>query len=551
MTSDAGAPGTTELVGVGPDFPVEFDDPADAALTWEWDDMHMPFALAPLAADWTRVTGQGFGSWKAYFRIDLPSRTLTAIWNGYAYFAYDPGAEGEQREANDARALEAWRAAEATTEAYWRDEALPALREIYRQMDEAPIEAGTPAEVAEAWRQAWAGADLAWRIHFTVIPGAYQVMDDLADLYESIVEGASAGESMRLIQGVRHELYETEVGVERLATLAAEQPTIAAALRAGVRAPEEIGSLPGGDRFAAALDEFLAAHGHVGQSVDDLMLASWGDEPGLLLAELAKRLDHPGEGAEARRARLAREADELAAGMRARLADRPEELARFEQLLDLARRIGPLTEVHNYWIDRAAQAHLRRLVRRVGARLVRDGVLEAIDEVFYLTRTEVPGLLTKPEDRRTMVEARRTEHERQRLHPPPRFIGKAPRQDAGSGDRFDGARFAPIEAAVLKGTGASAGVVTGPARVILTSTEFERVQPGDVIVCPSSNPSWVPVFTIAGGLVTNTGGVLSHAAVVAREFGLPAVVGVAGATTTIVNGQLLEIDGTAGTVRIL
>ena len=78
-----------------------------------------------------------------------------------------------------------------------------------------------------------------------------------------------------------------------------------------------------------------------------------------------------------------------------------------------------------------------------------------------------------------------------------------------------------------------------------------RIRPGDIIVCPSSNPSWVPVFMVAGGLVTNTGGVLSHAAVVAREFALPAVVGVADATRTIPDGQPIEIDGTLGTVRLL
>jgi pyruvate,water dikinase len=94
-------------------------------------------------------------------------------------------------------------------------------------------------------------------------------------------------------------------------------------------------------------------------------------------------------------------------------------------------------------------------------------------------------------------------------------------------------------------------VVRGPARVTLSQDDFDRIQPGDVIVCPSSNPSWVPVFTIAGGLVTNTGGVLSHAAVVAREFGLPAVVGTTDATTRIADGRLVEIDGTAGTVRLL
>ena len=548
MTSDA-PPG--EVVGVSADFPVEFEDPAHAALTWEWDDMHMPFALAPLAADWTRVTGQGFGSWKAHLGVDTPSRTLTAVWNGYAYFAYDPGAEGAELEASNARAVEAWRAFEAKTEAYWRDGALPELRAIYRQMDEASVETGSPAEVAEAWRHAWAGADRAWQIHFTVIRGAYQVMDDLADVYESIVPGAAPGESGRLIQGSRHELYETEVGVERLAAVALEHPAIAAALRSGVRSPDELAIVPGGDAFTAELQSFLAAHGHVGQSVDDLLLASWGEDPPLLLAEVAKRLDHPTERAEARRARLAREADELAGATRVRLTGQPEQLARFEALLDLARRIGPITETHNYWIDRAAQAHLRRFVRRVGARLVREGTLAATDDVFYLTRAEVPNLLVQPEDRRAIIEERRAAHQRQRLQPPPRYVGKAPAESAGPVDRFDGARLPSTEAGILNGTGASAGVVKGPARVVLTSAEFGRIQPGDVIVCPSSNPSWVPVFTIAGGLVTNTGGVLSHAAVVAREFGLPAVVGVRGATTTIADGQLVEIDGTTGTVRLL
>jgi phosphohistidine swiveling domain-containing protein len=542
---------SSEVVGVSTDFPVEFDDPAHAGLTWEWDDMHMPFALAPLAADWTRVTGQGFGAWKAYLGVDVPSRTLTAIWNGYAYFAYDPGAEGEELEANNARALTAWRAFEARTEAYWRDEALPELRAIYRQMDEATIESGSPIEAAVAWRQAWAGADRAWRIHFTVIVGAYQVMEDLADLYESIVPGAAPGESMRLIQGARHELYETEVGIEGLVRLALDHPAVAEALRSGVRSPEALAAVAGGEAFTAELRTFLGTHGHLGQSVDNLVLASWSEDPSLLLAEIAKRLDHPTEGAEARRARLAREADELAAATRVLLTGQPEPLEQFGALLELARKIGPITETHNYWIDRAAQAHLRRFVRRVGARFVRDGAIAAVDDVFYLTRAEVPDLLVHPTDRRAIIEERRSTHQRQRLQPPPRFVGKAPAQEAGPVDRFDGARLASTEAGVLRGTGASAGIVRGPARVVLTSAEFDRIQPGDVIVCPSSNPSWVPVFTIAGGLVTNTGGVLSHAAVVAREFGLPAVVGVAGATTTIADGQPLEIDGTAGTVRLL
>ena len=545
MTTEA------EIVGVSPDFPVEFADPAHAELTWEWDDMHMPFALTPLSADWVRVVGQGFGAWKEGLEAELPSRTHTAIWNGYAYFGFDPGAEGEERKRQQARALELWRAHEEIAERYWLDEALPELQAIYRAMREAPVETGKPAEVAAAWERSWAGADRAWRIHFTAISGPYQVMEDIADLYETVTPGASPGEAMRLIQGSRTVLFETELGVEGLATAAAAAPAVATALRGGARSIAALAAVRGGAPFVARLRSFLDGHGHLGQSVDDLALASWGEEPGLLLAEVAKRLDHPAEGAEVRRARLAREADALADAARERLAGKPDDLARFERLLGLARRIGPITEVHNFWIDRAAQASLRSFSMRVGARLVGEGVIDRADDVLFLSRAEVGPLLLDPEDRRAVVAERRAIHARQAARTPPKYVGKAPDAAAGPVDRFEGAKVESTEADVLRGTGASAGVVRGRARVILTSNEFDLIVPGDVIVCPSSNPSWVPVFTIAAGLVTNTGGVLSHAAVVAREFGLPAVVGVAGATTAIADGRQVEIDGTAGTVRLL
>lgn len=540
-----------EIVGVSPEFPVEFELPGDERLTWEWDDMHMPAALTPLAASWSRTIAQGFGSWREHLGVDFPPRTRVAVWNGYAYFAYVPGSEGEERKRIDEEITQVMRAQIAVAEAYWRDEALPELERIYRQMLDAPIESGSRGDAADAWRRAWDGADRAWRIHFIAINGPYQVLEDLADLYERAIPGAPPGESMRLIQGARHELFETERGVERLATAAAGEAAVADALRAGARAASALEPLPGGPAFLDELRAFLERHGHLGQSVDDLTLASWGEEPSLLLAEIAKRLDHAPEAAEARRARLARDADDLAGRVRAALADQPDELERFERLLDVARRVGPITEIHNYWIDRMGQAAMRRLALRTGARLAREGVVEVDDDVFYLDREEIAALLREPADRRILIAERRERHELQQRMAAPRVVGRPLEPPTGPVDRFDGARVESTEADVLRGTGASAGQVRGPARVVLTSTEFARVQRGDIIVCPSSNPSWVPIFSIAGGLVTNTGGVLSHAAVVAREFGLPAVVGTRDATARIRDGQQVEIDGTAGTVRLL
>ena len=117
--------------------------------------------------------------------------------------------------------------------------------------------------------------------------------------------------------------------------------------------------------------------------------------------------------------------------------------------------------------------------------------------------------------------------------------------------RFDAPERKQEDAEELQGAGASVGVARGPARVTLSEADFDRIQPGDIIVCPSSNPSWVPLFSIAAGLVTDTGGVLSHAAVVAREFGLPAVVGTRIGTTRIADGRMVEVNGSTGVVRML
>ena len=183
------------------------------------------------------------------------------------------------------------------------------------------------------------------------------------------------------------------------------------------------------------------------------------------------------------------------------------------------------------------QSRLRRLATRVGRRLAAEGTIE---------RARRRVLPRAPRHHRRARDAARPARPssrsagppspRQRAIRPPAVVGKPPEATA-TVDRFEGARIESDVADELRGTGASAGVVRGPARVALSPADFGRIQPGDIIVCPSSNPSWVPVFVIAGGLVTNTGGVLSHAAVVAREFGLPAVVGIAGATERIADGR--------------
>jgi pyruvate,water dikinase len=531
---------TTEHVAA--DFPVAWEDPAEAELSWEFDGMHHPTALSPLAGDYFRVIGQGLGY--RYQRLGLPVEMLVRVWNGYAYLAARvTPPPGETEEEFGRRATEARRERIPVTAAYWRDEAMPALRAGYDWFRALPVEAMPAGDLAATWESAWQRIEKAWRIHFYAIIGPYRVLDDLADAYEEAMPDANPADALTLIQGRATELAAVEDDIDALGSLAGELPDVAAALRDGRPLPASAS----GEGFREALAAFLERHGHLGQSYDDLALPSWVEEPQLLLTQVALRLGRRSEAAN-RRAGMQAEAEQRVAAVRERLAGEPDKVDRFEWLLRHALDIGPLTERHNYWIDRMAQSTLRRFCLRVGARLAREGVLADAADVLFLRRDETPALIRRPTSMLRDVAERRALHERQRAMKPPPYVGKAP--EAGR-NRFDPFVHESAGTAELRGVGASSGVARGPARIVFTPADFARVRPGDVVVGPSSNPSWLPLFTIVAGLVTDTGGVLSHAAVVAREFALPAVVGTGNATERIPDGRMVELDGATGFVRLL
>jgi rifampicin phosphotransferase len=531
------------------DFPIEWDDSADLELSWEHDSMHMPFALSPLSIDYVSMILDGIAYGHAHW--DAPFRLPVRFWNGYAYMAVRYLVPEPHKPAFDAYA-EKHRAFIAESEAYWQGTAIPEIQASRDWFRSLAVESMALEDLAPVWTEAWQRSARSWQIHFIAIRGAYQITDDLSDFYESVVADAAPGVALRLVQGRAEVLHDVEVGLDRLTAMVRADPTLRAAFSEGA-APTmaALESMPEATAFLTELHAFLDVHGHLGGSFDDIAFPSWIEEPSIVLGDISRRLTvteapTPTE----RRAALLAQADAEADGVRAALADEPEKVARFDALLDAGRRVGPLTEIHNYWIDRLVQSQIRSFAMRVGARLVDSGVIQAADDVLYFERDEVPGLLRAPGDRRELVAGRRAQHAQQKAMRPPAKVGKPPRPSTET-DRFDGARFEAADDGTLRGTGASAGVVRGTARIILGPQDFGKVTPGVVIVAPSSNPSWVPLLSIACGLLTNTGGVLSHAAVVAREFGLPAVVGLGDVTTRIPDGAEVELDGTTGLVRVL
>jgi pyruvate,water dikinase len=192
-------------------------------------------------------------------------------------------------------------------------------------------------------------------------------------------------------------------------------------------------------------------------------------------------------------------------------------------------------------------ALLRRALLEAGARLARKGLLAQGEDVFFLTGPELKDLLLARThfDVHRRTENRRREVERYRATDPPMLVVGSSPVLAAAPDTMN------ANGTELRGVPASPGVATGPARVILHNDGQSRVLPGEILVAPVTDPAWSPYFLSAAGIVVDVGGILSHGSVVAREYGIPAVVNVGSGTRQVRTGQLLRVDGNRGVVTLL
>jgi pyruvate,water dikinase len=177
---------------------------------------------------------------------------------------------------------------------------------------------------------------------------------------------------------------------------------------------------------------------------------------------------------------------------------------------------------------------MRGLLLRAGDALVREGRIERAVDIFFVTPDDITG----GGDLRARVDAGREEWERARTIAPAPFIGTEGESSAKAAEKR----------AELKGSPASRGTVTAPVRILRSPEEGAKLQRGDILVTAMTTPAWTPLFAIAGGIITETGGALSHPAITAREYGIPAVVALEGATSRFKDGDIVTVDGTAGTV---
>jgi len=578
-TSQTPTPG--QPIPTPPDFPIVWDDPRDAKLTW----MSSPQFKTPISPLIYAVISAFLVGGNAGFEgAGLPFQVRVERINTYPYMGMIPKAAppevamkamgllnraapgmfklmmgkvgagmSKQQEAALNPIIERF-------DAYWNDEFLPEIKQHIAYFESCDLRGMSLDQLRAHLSETLKRVERMAALHGVIMPMLY-AMSQFEELYCELFEGASTLDALRLTQGFDNKTMEGDRALWRLSRAARLIPEVSEILSKHA-AGEVIPALEksaASQQFLADLHKWLAYYGQRLNSVFALDQPSWIEDPTPAIQNLQAYVAMPDLRPGMEPAALVAEREKAVAEARTKLAGYPQPIvARFETLLKAAQVATIVHEDHNFWIDQRLFYHVRRVILEFGGRLAQAGMLDVVNDVFYLTPDELQNSRDIP--MKQLVQERKTEMEHFSHVTPPPMLGTAPAfemTDGGSMVRamFKGemspANTSNTETNKVTGLPGSAGVARGTARVIRSLAEAGKLQPGDVLIAIATEPPWTPLFATASAIVTDSGGVLSHSAVVAREYRIPAVVGTGNATTTFEDGQLIEVDGDAGTVQVV
>lgn len=546
-----------QAIPVPPEFSFQWDSPEEALGFWTADLMHWPNGMSFLGATMDMPAFvRGMNKAIQELRMPMASMTFKCI-RGYMYanavpYSTDPAKMEQRMQEMQGQMMkhvpglyERWQNVYEPEVRAINDET---LHSDYRKLGDGDISGLLEAIVAKREREG--------ELHFLAVFPAMGAVMAYEEVYTQLFGAPKSSEHLQLLQGFANKSTETDTALWRLAMDARKRPAVIEIIRRvdPSAAHDALAASEEGRAFRGAVDEFLDERGWRCNEFD-IGSVTWREDPTTvykLIREYAARDDYDPEE-EYRSLVSARQAREKL--LFDKLSGDEQRVGLFRMMLGGAQQYLPIQEDHNYWIDQQGAAVQRVPVLDAARRLVDAKRLARVEDVFFLKYEELQDALRGGKgDLQQIVTQREREQEEYRKAPPPPVLGTMPPPEAEENPMF--AKFfgaVPEENAdprVINGNAASAGKKTGIARVIMTLEDGHRLRSGEILVCPATMPPWTPLFGIASGVVTDHGGILSHTAIVAREYQIPAVIGTKVATSVVRDGQKITVDGDAGTVRL-
>ncbi len=544
-----------------PNFPVTWEHPRDELLSWEWIRMYFPGQVTPIMDVWINAYNEGF--YQAAQSSHLTIRSVCRRINTYVYRTVVPIVPLEEIEARSKKAEETLKANMGRLWDWWETELLPEIKGHMAYWEVFDLRgASMSALIAHLEHTQVRLTRLAY-IHFLLAWPLLLALSLFDELYQNLFGKEDALGAYRLLLGFSNKTVEGDRALWELSRKALLSSHVRRAIEQNepVEVPAALEQFAEGRSFLDELGNYLEEYGQRSDIFGELSNPNWIENPVTPIKNLQNFLTKPDSDLSSELIALAAEREQSIANARDRLKGYPSPVVgQFEFLLKAAQAGTILQEDHNYWIDQRAHYKARQVLLEFGRRFAEAGIIEQPNDIFFLTSEELRvTAATVPQGNRCqLVTQRKSEMDNFRAIQPPPVLGtlpsRPPPNDSPSRaiSKMSGASpQPPKESAVLQGKACSPGKVRGIPKVVLSLAEAGKLQPGDIMVAPATMPAWTPLFASIAAVVTELGGVLSHAAIVAREYKIPAVMGTGKATSIIHDGQILEVDGDAGIVRIV
>ncbi len=423
-----------------------------------------------------------------------------------------------------------------------------------------------------------------WQYHFEMLNLTYLAYLMFGDVCRKLFPGISESAIGKMVAGAYVSMFKPEEELCRLARLATSSIGVADILKSDSSAEQKIAELekiPDGKNWLEEYDKAKDPWFYVSCGSGWLHYeGSWINTPEIpygYIKSYVERLEK-GETIERSLDDVNKERDKTVTQYR-ELIKTDEDRVSFDNAYKTVRTIYKYAEDHLFWVEHWFHTIWFSKIREFGKLMVNNGMLNEVDDIYMFTRYEIPELLTevvtgwalgvdiplrsdyykgKADKRKKILKAASEWNPTPALGVPPEEIAepftimlwgittdKVKEWLKGVGE------VRTEDISEIKGFASSAGVVEGPARVLRMLKEIVDLQPGEILVCPNTNPSWAPVFTNIKATVTDIGGLTSHAAIVCREYGVPSVTGTGIATSVIKTGDIIKVDGDTGVVSIV
>ncbi len=544
--------------------PIQWADEAEKRLHFWHDDLHCPQPISPMWFDvggWWLTCGYMFRRFGVPFGKEWVAKTI----NEYVMSAVVPRDPQEEAELAPYFQMVLPVYAERFL-GWWQMRYLPEILRNFEFLDSYPVEKASLAELMILLEDALDIQERHFRLHWILNLAQFQTSLDFGALFQELIGKEHEALIGRILVSDEDRNWDSVRGLWRLKETAKASTALEGAFAAATAA-EVIRALATSDEGRGLLreiDAYRLEFGNRSMYTHEYLSTTWREDPTPIIEALRGYLasDYDFEK-DLHQVRASRDAAIAEMWSLFPAGRSPADRDRLAHSLDLALKMTPLTPDHHFYMDQGTYARVRLVFLAVGRELMKHGVVSQPDDVLFLRYHELRVLsanFSAFHAKDLIAERRCARQEAFRLKAPlwagtitqwslheEPYKGHWGWPEIYTRDK----EAVPQPKGTIRGLAASAGVVEGSARIVTSPDQFDQVRQGEVLVCKMTNPAWVVLFTKISGLITDSGGALSHPAVVSREFGIPAVVGTGVATQRIQTGQRVRVNGAAGLVEIL